>query len=63
MGITVACCVADLREVNIDISGLEADIASLNGVVNGSKTKIETNVSNIEVINSTIGRSIVESLV
>jgi peptidoglycan hydrolase CwlO-like protein len=47
---------ADLIEANIDISGLESDATSWNGAINDSKTKIETNTSNIGTFKSNIGR-------
>jgi hypothetical protein len=52
LGITVADFEADLISVNIDISGLESDVKSLNGTINKSKIKKETYANNIGTINS-----------
>jgi peptidoglycan hydrolase CwlO-like protein len=61
LGVAVVNCVADLIAVNINISCLESDVKSLNGVVTEYQRKTESNGSNIGTINGNI-RSINTSI-
>jgi hypothetical protein len=47
--IAIACCLADLIALNIDMSGLEFDVKSINETITRSKRNIETNAANMEL--------------
>jgi hypothetical protein len=45
----------DLITVNFDISGLESDVKSINETITESKRNVETNATNIGIIDTHIG--------
>jgi hypothetical protein len=45
--IAITSCLTDLIAVNMDISGLESDVKSINATITESKRNIETNAVNM----------------
>jgi hypothetical protein len=52
--ITITSCVVDLLTVNMDISGLESDVKSINETITESKRNRETNAVNIGTMSTNI---------